>query len=280
MLVRILAAAVGLPLLLVIVLLLPPIGTAILFALACMVAAYEMLWRTGIMKHKRIVVYTALMAAAVVMWSWLRACAVVSEQTLWLSMLLGLFVYACLLFCELLAAHTELKFTALCVALFSGIVYPFLIGALVRLRGMESGKYYILVAFIISMVADSGAYFVGRACGKHKLAPVVSPKKTVEGAIGGVVVNILGMVLYTLILNKCFGFTQVNYFYAAIYGVVGALGSMLGDLTLSVVKRQVGIKDYGNLIPGHGGILDRFDSTMICAPIAEILILLLPFAVK
>ncbi len=280
MLVRILAAAVGLPLLLVIVLLLPPIGTAILFALACMVAAYEMLWRTGILKHKRIVVNTALMAAAVVMWSWLRACTVVSEQTLWLSMLLGLFVYACLLFCELLAAHTELKFTALCVALFSGIVYPFLIGALVRLRGMESGKYYILVAFIISMVADSGAYFVGRACGKHKLAPVVSPKKTVEGAIGGVVVNILGMVLYTLILNKCFGFTQVNYFYAAIYGVVGALGSMLGDLTLSVVKRQVGIKDYGNLIPGHGGILDRFDSTMICAPIAEILILLLPFAVK
>lgn len=280
MLVRILAAAVGLPLLLAVVLLLPPIGTAVLFALACMVGAYEMLWRTGILKHKRIVCYTAVMAAAVVMWSWLRACAVVSGQTLWLSMLLGLFVYACLLFTELLAAHTELKFTALCVALFSGVVYPFLIGALVRLRGMESGTYYIIVAFLISMVADSGAYFVGRAFGKHKLAPVVSPKKTVEGAVGGVVVNILGMIVYTLILNKCFGFTQVNYFYAAIYGVVGAAGSILGDLTLSVVKRQVGIKDYGNLIPGHGGILDRFDSTMICAPIAEILILLLPFAVK
>ena len=280
MLVRILAAAVGLPLLLAVVLLLPPIGTAVLFALACMVAAYEMLWRTGILQHKRIVAYTALMAAAVVMWSWLRACAVVSERALWLSMLLGLFLFACLLFTELLAAHTELKFTALCVALFSGVVYPFLIGALVRLRGMESGKYYILVAFLISMVADSGAYFVGKACGKHKLAPVVSPKKTVEGAVGGVVVNILGMMLYTLILNKCFGFTQINYFYAAIYGVVGALGSMLGDLTLSVVKRQVGIKDYGNLIPGHGGILDRFDSTMICAPIAEILVMLIPFAVK
>ena len=280
MLVRILAAAVGLPLLLAVVLLLPPIGTAVLFALACMVGAYEMLWRTGILKHKRIVCYTAVMAAAVVMWSWLSACAVVSGQTLWLSMLLGLFLYACLLFTELLAAHTELKFTALCVALFSGVVYPFLIGALVRLRGMECGTYYIIVAFLISMVADSGAYFVGRAFGKHKLAPVVSPKKTVEGAVGGVIVNILGMIVYTLILNKCFGFTQVNYFYAAIYGVVGAVGSILGDLTLSVVKRQVGIKDYGNLIPGHGGILDRFDSTMICAPIAEILILLLPFAVK
>ena len=166
------------------------------------------------------------------------------------------------------------------MALFSGIVYPFLIGALVRLRGMQDGKYFILVAFVLSMVADSGAYFVGRACGKHKLAPVISPKKTVEGAIGGIAANILAMVLYTLLLNKCFGFTQVNYFYAAIYGVVGAIGSIVGDLTLSVVKRQVGIKDYGNLLPGHGGILDRFDSTMIVAPMAEILMLLIPFAAK
>ena len=283
MLVRILTAAVALPLLLVIVLLLPPIATAILFALACAIGAYEMLWRTGILKHKRIVAYTAVMSIAVVMWSWLLGCSVVSEQTLWMSALIGLFLFASLLFCELLAGHTELKFTSACVALFSAIVYPFLIGSLVRLRGMDggdSGKFYILVAFLISMVADSGAYFVGRAIGKHKLAPVVSPKKTVEGAIGGVIVNVIGMIVYTLILHQFFGFAQVNYFYAAIYGVVGAFGSMLGDLTLSVVKRQVGIKDYGNLIPGHGGILDRFDSTMICAPIAEILILLIPFAVK
>ena len=280
MLVRILAAAVGIPLLLAVVLLLPPIGTAVLFALTCMIGAYEMLWRTGILKHKRIVAYTALMAAAVVLWSWLRACAIVSENVLWLSALIGLFVYACLLFTELLAGHTELQFTALCVALFSGIVYPFLIGSLVRLRGRENGEYYILVAFIISMVADSGAYFAGRAFGKHKLAPVVSPKKTVEGAIGGVIANMAGMALYTFLLSRFFGFTQVNYLYAVIYGFVGAFGSMLGDLTLSVVKRQVGIKDYGNLIPGHGGSLDRFDRTMICAPIAEILILLIPFAVK
>ncbi len=281
MLVRILAAAVGLPLLLAIVLLLPPVATAILFALACMIAAYELLWRTGILKHKRVVAETALMAAAVVMWSWLRTEAVVGEQTLWASMLIGLFLFCSVLFCELLAGNAkQMKFTSLCAALFAGIVYPFLIGALVRMRGMQDGEFYILVAFVISMVADSGAYFVGRALGKHKLAPVISPKKTVEGAVGGVIFNILGMVLYTFVLNRCFGFSEVNYFYAAIYGFVGAFGSMLGDLTLSVVKRQVGIKDYGNLIPGHGGILDRFDSTMICAPIAEILLLLIPFAVK
>lgn len=276
--VRILAACVGLPLLLVIVLLLPPIGTAILFAAACMIAAYEMLWRTGLLKHVRILIYTAVMAAATVMWSWMKACAVVSEQTLWLCMLIGLFVYFVALFCELLAGHAEIRFSVLCVALFSGFVYPFLIGALVRLRAMDGGKFYILVAFLLSMIADSGAYFVGRAFGRHKLAPVVSPKKTVEGAIGGVISNVIAMILYTLLLNQCFGFTQVNYFYAAIYGVLGAIGSIIGDLTLSVVKRQVGIKDYGNLIPGHGGILDRFDSTMIVAPLAEILLLLIPFA--
>ena len=280
MLTRILAACVGLPLLLAVVLFLPPVATAILFALACGVAAYEMLWRTGILKHRRILVYTVVAAMANVMWSWLRACSIVSEQTLWLCALLGLFVYFCALFCELLAAHTELRFAAVCVALFSGFVYPFLIGALVRLRGMDGGKFYILVAFLLSMVADSGAYFVGRACGKHKLAPIVSPKKTVEGAVGGVVCNIVVLCLYTLLLNKCFGFTQVNYFYAAIYGVLGAVASIVGDLTLSVVKRQVGIKDYGNLIPGHGGILDRFDSTMLVAPLTELLILLIPFAVK
>ena len=280
MLVRILTAVVGLPLLLAVVLLLEPIATAILFALACMIAAYEMLWRTGIWKNRRIVVYTALMAAATVMWSWMKACAIVSAQTLWLSALAGLLVFFTLLFCELLAGHAKIQFTGMCAALFSGIVYPFLIGALVRMRGMDGGECYILVAFVLSMVADSGAYFVGRAIGKHKLAPVVSPKKTIEGAIGGAIVNVLGMILYTFILCKWFGFADPNYLYAAIYGILGAGASIIGDLTLSVVKRQVGIKDYGNLFPGHGGILDRFDSTMMVAPLAEILLLLIPFAVK
>ncbi len=280
MLVRILTAVVGLPLLLAVVLLLPPIGTAILFALACMIAAYEMLWRTGIWQNKRVVAYTAIMAAATVMWSWLKACSIISGEYLWISALAGLFVFFSLLFCELLAGHSKIKFTGMCAALFAGFVYPFLIGSLVRMRSMDGGEYYILVAFVLSMVADSGAYFVGRAMGKHKLAPVVSPKKTIEGAVGGAIINVLGMMGYALLLNKCFGFAQVNYLYAAIYGALGAAASIIGDLTLSVVKRQVGIKDYGNLFPGHGGILDRFDSTMMVAPLAEILLILIPFAVK
>lgn len=280
MLTRILAACVGLPLLLAVVLFLPPVATAILFALACGVAAYEMLWRTGILKHRRILVYTVVAAMANVMWSWLRACKHRLGADAVAVRAAGPIVYFCALFASCSRLIRSCCFAAVCVRCSAASFYPFLIGALVRLRGMDGGKFYILVAFLLSMVADSGAYFVGRACGKHKLAPIVSPKKTVEGAVGGVVCNIVFLCLYTLLLNKCFGFTQVNYFYAAIYGVLGAVASIVGDLTLSVVKRQVGIKDYGNLIPGHGGILDRFDSTMLVAPLTELLILLIPFAVK
>ncbi|MBR6826219.1 MAG: phosphatidate cytidylyltransferase [Oscillospiraceae bacterium] len=280
MLVRILTAAVGLPLLLAIVLLLPPLGTAVLFAVASMIAAYEMLWRTRLWRNKRAVFFTALMAGAVVMWAWLMGCGILDSEKLWLCALGGSFLFATALFCELLAGQGKVKVQSIAAVLFAGFLYPFLIGSLVRLRSMEGGEFYILVAFLLSMVADSGAYFVGRAMGKHKLAPVISPKKTVEGAVGGAVVNILAMMGYTLLLNKCFGFTQVNYVYAAIYGLLGAVFSIIGDLTLSVIKRQMKIKDYGNLMPGHGGILDRFDSTMMVAPLVELLMLLIPFAVK
>ncbi len=87
------------------------------------------------------------------------------------------------------------------------------------------------------------------------------------------------MLVYALILSTCFDM-QVNYLYAVIYGIASAVGSVFGDLCFSVIKRQTGIKDYGKLIPGHGGILDRFDSMMVVAPLAEILLTLLPIAVK
>ena len=115
--------------------------------------------------------------------------------------------------------------------------------------------------------------------GKHKLAPAISPKKTVEGAIGGVLAAVVGMLLFTWILDLAFGF-RVHYGYALIYGIVGSLMSVFGDLCFSVIKRQTGIKDYGNLIPGHGGVLDRFDSMLIVAPVTEALLILIPLAVK
>lgn len=130
----------------------------------------------------------------------------------------------------------------------------------------------------MAFTADSGAYFVGRALGKHKLAPVISPNKTVEGAAGGVLCAMLFMGLYGLVLKQAFQFDVITW-YAVLYGALGAGASILGDLGFSAVKRQMNLKDYGNLIPGHGGILDRFDSMMLVAPLMEILLRMLPFAV-
>ena len=108
---------------------------------------------------------------------------------------------------------------------------------------------------MMAFLPDSGAYFMGMRFGKHKLAPIISPKKTVEGVFGGAASAVLGMLVYALILSTCFDM-QVNYLYAVIYGIASAVGSVFGDLCFSVIKRQTGIKDYGKLIPGHGGILD------------------------
>ena len=268
---RILVALIGLPLLLAVVLALPSAATAILVAAMCILAVYELMIGTGLVKHPRIFAYSCLMALMTSLWSWLGL-----PRALGMLCVLG---FLSALFGEMLAAHAKLRFQTVCVAIFAGVVIPYLLSALIRLRIMDNGKFYILTAFLLTMVPDSGAYFAGKFLGKHKLCPVISPNKTVEGAVGGVVATVIFMVIYALVLQFAFHFT-VNYFYTILYAILGAGGSILGDLTFSVIKRQVNIKDYGNLLPGHGGILDRFDSTMIVGPLVEVLLLIIPFAVK
>lgn len=268
---RILVAAIGLPLLLAVVLVLPSVGTAILVAALCILAVHELLIGAGFCKHIRIFAYSSAMALTVCLWSWLGQPRLLGS--------VAVLVYFCLLIGELLAAHARLDFRAVCAAIFAGLVIPYLLSALIRLRIMEQGKFMILAAFVLTMVPDSGAYFAGRALGKHKLCPVISPHKTVEGAVGGVVTTVIGMVLYGLVMQLAFDF-QVSYLLCAVYGVLGAGASMLGDLAFSVIKRQAGIKDYGKLLPGHGGVLDRFDSTTVVAPLVEAMLLIAPFAAK
>ena len=137
----------------------------------------------------------------------------------------------------------------------------------------------ILIPFIVAFLADSGAYFIGCRFGKHKLAPLISPKKSIEGVFGGVAAAILGMMLYTVIMQFGFGF-EVNYGFALVYAILGAMTGVFGDLCFSLVKRQAGIKDYGNLFPGHGGVLDRFDSMILVSPLIELLLIILPVVVN
>jgi phosphatidate cytidylyltransferase len=141
--------------------------------------------------------------------------------------------------------------------------------------------FFILLILCFAWGGDTCAYFAGRAFGKHKLCPVVSPKKTVEGAIGGVlgtmVFGVVATVIYSIAADRTEAFTRSNigvsmYLIIALLGIVAAVLGIYGDLFASVVKRQCGIKDYGTIFPGHGGILDRFDSVMFIAPFVSMVI--------
>jgi phosphatidate cytidylyltransferase len=132
-----------------------------------------------------------------------------------------------------------------------------------------------LLPIVIAFTSDSLALFAGMAFGRHKLAPQLSPKKTVEGALGGFFGAIACTLLYGLILRTWCGIT-VCYPILALYGGLGSVVSQMGDLFFSYIKRQYGIKDYGNVFPGHGGVLDRFDSVIFCAPFIELLFRLAP----
>ena len=269
--IRIIAALSLLPFLLGIVLFLPKICTAILFGLMAAIGAYELLHNTGLVKQKRLVWYAVLMALFVSLWG--------NTVTSYPVVMLGILAFFGILFGELLRNHDQLSFLDLAYTFVAGIILPYLLSAVVRIHSLESGRYLILLPFVVAFLSDTGAYFAGCFLGKHKLAPVISPKKTVEGFVGGVITAILGVFVYCLILKNAFGF-QVNWVYAPVYGLLGSLGAVFGDLCFSVIKRQTGIKDYGNLIPGHGGIFDRFDSMVVVAPLVELLLLTIPVVVK
>ncbi len=125
----------------------------------------------------------------------------------------------------------------------------------------DSGIYYLLLLFNFASICDTGAYFVGSFLGKNKLCPEISPKKTVEGAIGGIASSLIVSLILVLV------FKSEHILFTLLFTVPFCIFGMMGDLFASIVKRKVGIKDYSNLIPGHGGILDRFDSMLLIAPI-------------
>ena len=151
---------------------------------------------------------------------------------------------------------------------FVGVYYVgVMLSFLYRTRMMERGLYLVWLIFLSSWICDTFAYCVGKLIGKHKMTPVLSPKKSVEGAIGGIVGTMLLTFLYTTLFADPMGIDQKTILLLSLISAVGAFLSMIGDLTASAIKRQFAIKDYGKLIPGHGGVMDRFDSVIFTAPI-------------
>lgn len=151
-------------------------------------------------------------------------------------------------------------------AMFGLLYVAVMLSYIYKTRNLEGGAWLVGLIFLSSWGSDTCAYCVGKLIGKHKMAPVLSPKKSIEGGIGGVLGAALLGALYALIIagvNPAEGHTPLFY---GIICAVGALISMVGDLAASAIKRNKEIKDYGTLIPGHGGILDRFDSVIFTSP--------------
>lgn len=267
MLARILVAVVCIPLILLILFVFPPIALPIATAFLSAIAVYEMLFGTQFVKHTRMVLYGMIAGAIIPFWSYFG-----SQLAPMLAIVLVLLV---LLFSEAMANPKQVKWEHIVATLFAGILLPFLLSSLVRIMGMYHGKLLILLPFAIAFGSDAAALFTGMAIGKRKLAPSLSPKKTIEGALGGLIGSIIIALLYGLVVNVAFQ-RPVCYWALAVYGILGSVISQFGDLAFSLIKREFAIKDYGKLLPGHGGVLDRFDSVIFCAPLFELLLLIWP----
>lgn len=200
----------------------------------------------------------------------------------------GVFVsfYALTLLFLAVILNKEIKYVDSVVTLFASVAIPYSFTCFIRLNDIaklspeklshHEGAFLVMLAFSCSWLTDSFAFLVGRKFGKHKMTPVISPKKSFEGAIFGTLitaaVNVLLLFCYSFGTSKLgyhafFGESAMKYIYIVPISCVLSVVSMFGDLAASVLKRNVGIKDYSNLLPGHGGIMDRFDSTMFVLPV-------------
>lgn len=155
------------------------------------------------------------------------------------------------------------------ITVFSLAYIPFMFSFLKLILMMENGRILIWFVFMGAFASDTFAYFIGSKFGKNKLCPDISPKKTVEGSIGGIVGVMLSYIVLTYIANTYF-MMNINILYIMVAGITAGIAGQFGDLAASAIKRYCGIKDFGNLMPGHGGILDRFDSILFVAPVIYI----------
>lgn len=258
---RLLTAAVGVPLVVLLLFLCEQFNLIMYIAIAvlCSFMTYEILSAKKL--HKNL-----LIAIPSISFAFVVPFLIGTE-----FVLLSLFIYAMVMFLIMIIKSEEFKFDDIAFALMGTSLIVFgmssILGISMHFGGMVSFSFVLPVG--IAWMADAGAFFAGVFLGKHKLCPKVSPKKTVEGFIGGIIVGTLAAMLigyvYTFIYK--INYYPIDYLIFAVMGFCGSIISVLGDLTFSQIKRACGIKDYGSIFPGHGGVLDRFDSVIFISPL-------------
>lgn len=266
---RVISSLVGLAILAVVAVFFDTLLLNVVIGIINLLAVFELLNATGVIKHR---VLTALAILLSLVIPFARAGYVRS------MMMETVFIIILLFFITMLRGHESMRIEHLAMAFFFSTFVPVFFSCAVYLRedfGPASGGFYLLLALGSAWLCDTGAYFVGLRFGKHKLAPKISPKKTIEGAVGGLVTStVLMLVLawvYSLVLGQLGSPMIMRYGLIACVTPVCSVIGMLGDLSASAIKRNFGVKDFGHIMPGHGGILDRFDSVLFTLPTVYIL---------
>ena len=261
---RVLVSVVGVPIILLVVLAAPLGVLAAFLAALAAIAAWELMKCVGADRHRALCAFAILGAAFSVGFSYFNVY-IDGELVV---------IYAVLVFAYAVWKGGAVKFQQIMAALFAMFIVPYSFASFLRLDAAGYHRAFLLLPLLFSFASDTSAFFAGRAFGKHKLMPKVSPHKTVEGAVGGLLGNMAGGVIFALVMNLGFGH-EISYIGIALLGLACSVVAQLGDLSFSLIKREFGIKDYGRIFLEHGGVLDRFDSVIFVAPVLSLLMRLL-----
>lgn len=251
-------------LLLVAILFSPVVFFEIALILVSFSALYEVMKATGLLKNKPLV-FVNFLFSALLMYAF-RISLIISVMML--------ITYLFTLFTLMVFCHKNIVITDVVTSYFLMLYTVCLLHFIVLIRTSDFGLLNVFILLIGVFATDTFAYFTGVSIGKHKLCPEISPKKTIEGSLGGWIGCILLLFIYGYFLSK-FSY-KINFTALAVFSVICGGLSQIGDLTASIIKRFYGIKDYGNLLPGHGGIMDRLDSILLVSPLLYLFILYFP----
>lgn len=249
----------------------------IVIALIILWAIYEVLITTKYIQNKTLFLICSVFSVTVPFFHY--------SYFKLMSIICYLFIF--ILFVYLLRRHKTVRFEVIATCFMLSLLLSFSFSCIIFTRDKfldspinDIALFYICLILIGAWITDAGAYFIGRFFGKHKLAPEISPKKTIEGAIGGFVATISAFIGAALIF-RAYSYSinhviEINYFILIVSALLCSAAAIVGDLSASLIKRECHIKDFGNVLPGHGGVLDRFDSIMFVAPLMLIILQLFP----
>lgn len=278
---RIISAAIAIPLGILVIALNNELLYYIAMSLFSVLAVYELMVATKYIGNKLISAISLIFVAVTPFMFWIEQIKQYVR-----------FIYLCFiiaLFIVMLYKHEKARFEQVALVAFISIAIPLSLSSVAFMRTVfpQHATFLIVYTMMSAWVGDAGAYFVGTFLGKHKMCPKISPKKTWEGFFGGIITS--GVVAVIL----CFGYEfidsmmnngvhtfRINWIYLTVLALVLSFLGVVGDLSASLIKRECSVKDFGNILPGHGGVLDRFDSILFVAPFAYMIFkIILPYTI-